>query len=252
MNDNPNSANDYAVMSGVIGNGCGGTASGLVKNGPGLLVLTATNTYGDGAGYDNGATQINQGALQADWGVGYSSNSGLILNGGVLQSNSAVTFSNRFWYDGWNDSVTWYSGGFSAGGGKMTVNLYGDGRAINWGTDARGGIVGTMILSSTSAQYETEVKNALNLNGAVRTIQVDDNPNSSGDFATISGVIADGSAAAARENRRRHIVLDRRQHLYRRNDRQRRNARVPRSKQRGLPRQFHGQQRHGGVQHQCR
>ena len=119
-------------MSGVIGNGAGGSASGLVKNGPGLLILTGVNTYGDGQGYDAGATQINQGALQADWGVGYSSNSGLILNGGVLQSNSAVTFTNRMWYDGWNDSVTWYSGGFSAGGGKMTVNLYGDGRTISF------------------------------------------------------------------------------------------------------------------------
>jgi autotransporter-associated beta strand protein len=195
VDNDSNNANNYAIMSGVISNGAGGSASGLVKNGPGLLILTAVNTYGDGAGYDVGATQINQGALQADWGVGYSSNSGLILNGGVLQSNSAVTFTNKFWYDGWNDSVTWYSGGFSAGGGKMTVNLYGDGRAINWGTDPRGGIVGTMILSSASAQYETEVQNALNLNGGVRTIQVDDNPNSTGDFATISGVIADGSAS---------------------------------------------------------
>ncbi len=191
VDNNPNNFNNYAIMSGVISNGAGGTASGLVKNGPGRLVLTGVNTYGDGAGYDNGATQINQGVLQADWGVGYSSNSGLILNGGVLQSNSAVTFTNRMWYDGWNDSVTWYSGGFSAGGGKMTVNLYGDDRTISFGTDPRGSIAGTMILSSNSAQYETEFQNGLNLNGGARTIEVDDNPNSSGDFASLSGVISD-------------------------------------------------------------
>ena len=87
VDNNPNNANNYALMSGVIGNGAGGSASGLVKNGPGRLILTAVNTYGDGQGYDVGATQINQGELQADRGVGYSSNSGLILNGGVLQSN---------------------------------------------------------------------------------------------------------------------------------------------------------------------
>ena len=191
VDNNPNNFNNYAIMSGVISNGAGGTASGLVKNGPGRLVLTGVNTYGDGAGYDNRATQINQGVLQADWGVGYSSNSGLILNGGVLQSNSAVTFTNRMWYDGWNDSVTWYSGGFSAGGGKMTVNLYGDDRTISFGTDPRGSIAGTMILSSNSAQYETEFQNGLNLNGGARTIEVDDNPNSSGDFASLSGVISD-------------------------------------------------------------
>ena len=45
-----------------------------------------------------------------------------------------------------------------------------------------------MILSSNSAQYETEIQNGLNLNGGARTIQVDDNPNSGGDFASLSGV----------------------------------------------------------------
>jgi autotransporter-associated beta strand protein len=189
VEDNPNSGNDVAVISGVIANGS--ATSRLTKTGPGTLVLTGLNTYGDGAGYDSGATQIDQGALQADFGAGYSINSGLILNGGVLQSNSAVTFAHRFWYDGWNDSVTWYTGGFSAGGGKMTVNLYGDGRTLNFGTDARGSIAGTMILSSSSALYETEIQNGLNLNGAVRTIQVDDNQFSTGDVAVISGVISD-------------------------------------------------------------
>ena len=74
----------------------------------------------------------------------------------------------------------------------MTVNLSGDGRTLNWGdTDGKSGIVGTVILSSNTAQYETEFKNGLNLAGGARTIQVDDNPNSTGDFATISGVISD-------------------------------------------------------------
>ena len=41
---------------------------------------------------------------------------------------------------------------------------------------ARNGIAGTMILSSTSAQYEAEIQNGVNLNGGARTIQVDDNP----------------------------------------------------------------------------
>ena len=52
MDNDSNNANNYAIMSGVISNGAGGIASGLVKNGPGLLILTAVNTYGDGAGYD--------------------------------------------------------------------------------------------------------------------------------------------------------------------------------------------------------
>ena len=196
IDDNPNSSGDYAIMSGVIGNGAGGSVSGLTKNGPGRLILTGYNTYGDGKGYDPGATTINQGVFQADRGVGLSPNSGLILNGGVLQSNSAVTFTDGlYWGTGETGySFTWKSGGFSAGGGKMTVNITGGITTLNFGdVDGRSGIMGNMILSSNTAQYETEIQNAVNLNGAARTIQVDDNPNSSGDFATISGAIADGS-----------------------------------------------------------
>ena len=161
------------------------------KTGPGRLILTGANTYGDPAGY-SAYTTVNQGVLQADRGVGLPTNSGLVLNGGVFQSNSAVTFNDPFWM--WaptGKEIIWNSGGFSAGGGKMTVNLFGDGRTINWGTDGAQGIAGTMILSSSSAQYETEIQNGIDLNGGVHTIQVDDNPNSTGDFATLSGVISD-------------------------------------------------------------
>ena len=165
------------------------------KTGPGRLVLTGASTYGDPAGYA-AFTTVNQGVLQADRGVGLPTNSGLVLNGGVFQSNSAVTFNDPFWM--WaptGKEIIWNGGGFSAGGGKMTVNLFGDGRTINWGTDGHQGIAGTMILSSSSAQYETEIQNGIDLEGVVHTIQVDDNPNSSGDFATISGAISDPSGA---------------------------------------------------------
>ena len=54
-----------------------------------------------------------------------------------------------------------------------------------------------MILSSSSAQYEIEIQNGLNLNGGAGTIQVDDNPNSAGDFASLSGVISDAVGGAS-------------------------------------------------------
>ena len=41
-----------------------------------------------------------------------------------------------------------------------------------------------MKLSSTTANYEVEIKNAIDFNGAERTIYVADNPNSTGDFAS--------------------------------------------------------------------
>ena len=53
-----------------------------------------------------------------------------------------------------------------------------------------------MYLGSTSAQYETEVQNSIDLNGGARTVQVNDNSNSSGDFATLSGVISDSVGGA--------------------------------------------------------
>ena len=192
VEDNPNSSTDVAMISGLIANGSG--VVGIVKTGDGLLKLTATNTYGNSNG-SSGYTTITAGALQADRGVGLSSNSVLVLNGGVLQSNSARTYTDRFFGETTGSQrLSWNGGGFAGGGGKMTVNLRGDGSAINWGSNPNTGIAGTMILSSTSARYETDLQNAINLNGADRTIQVDDNTYSSGDFATISGVIADGSA----------------------------------------------------------
>jgi autotransporter-associated beta strand protein len=196
--DNPNSTGDFATISGVIANGSG--TSRLTKTGPGRLILSATNTYGDGKGYDAGSTKIDEGVLQADRGVGLSGNSGLILNGGVLQSNSTVTFTDPFYWGAGETgyAFSWVSGGFSAGGGKMTVHIGGSITTLNFGdVDGRAGIAGIMKLSSSTAQYETEIQNPVNLNGGARTIQVDDNPNSSGDFATLSGVIGDSASGGS-------------------------------------------------------
>jgi autotransporter-associated beta strand protein len=201
VDDNPNSSGDFATISGVITDSVGwatGTwTAGLVKNGPGRLVLTAANEYGDGAGYA-GNTTINQGVLQADRNVGLSGWSGLILNGGVLQSNSAITFTDQLWQLAPDSHcVTWNSGGFAGGPGKMTVCIGNNAaQTVAWTGDGHTGIVGTVILSSTSAQSEVEIQNGLNLAGGARTIQVDDNPDSSGDFATLSGALSDSVGGA--------------------------------------------------------
>ena len=166
----------------------------VVKNGAGTLTLTGDNTYGDNVGWI-GFTTVNAGVLQADRDVGLPWGSCLNLNGGVLQSNSAVTFDTGFWWD-WG-FVIWNGGGFSAGGGKMTVNLYGDGRTLTWGDDGYVNLAGNMVLSSPSAQYETEIQNAIDLNGAARSIRVNDNASSSGDYASVSGVITDSDGVAS-------------------------------------------------------
>jgi len=194
VEDNPNTDDDVAIISGVITD-FQGEASGwkgaLRKTGPGTLILTARNENGAGDG-TTGNTTIADGVLQADREMGLSGWAGLILTGGVLQSNSAITYAEPLWANGSGaHRVKWQSGGFSAGGGKMTVNIGGAGATINFGgSDGTAGIAGVLKLSSNTAHFETELLNGLNLNSGTRTIQVDDNAYDSGDFATISGVIS--------------------------------------------------------------
>ncbi len=184
----------------MISDYVGGEWNGaLTKTGPGTLILAGGaadqyNDYGDGLGV-HGYTAIGGGALQADRDKGLSGWSGLILDGGVLQSDSAVTYAEPLFGNGGSTSrrVTWLSGGFSAGGGKMTVNIGGAAtpQTILFGDpDGKHGIAGILKLSSNTAHFETELRNSLNLNGGSRMIQVDDNPSDSADFATISGAIA--------------------------------------------------------------
>jgi fibronectin-binding autotransporter adhesin len=189
---------DIYTYSGIIRNHSAGSGIlGIIKQGPGTQILAGTSDWGDHYG-SVGNTEIQGGALQADRGVGLAVGSCVVLNGGVLQSNSAITFTDKFWNDANDYIISWQSGGFAAGGGKMTVLLYNDTtHVVAFGTDPHSSIAGTMILNSVSAQYETEFQNPLNLNGGARTIQVDDNPNSTGDFATLSGMINDLAGGAS-------------------------------------------------------
>ena len=76
---------DSDVISGVIVNSNG--TAGLTVTGNAPLTLTGSNTY-------NGSTTINTNAiLQANDGVGLPTGSFLSLNGGVLQSNGAASFT---------------------------------------------------------------------------------------------------------------------------------------------------------------
>lgn len=173
-------ANVLGTFSGAISGG-----SPVRQNGPGTTKLTATNSY-------TGGTTISNGALQANSGAGLPSGSLLTLDGGVLQSNSAVTFtrtlsstagSNRFY---WNAN----GGGFSAGGGTMTVQINNGTGTLTWGTTQGSQIVGPLKLSSTTAAALTNFRNGINLNAGARTVRVDDNLNSTADYAQISGVIS--------------------------------------------------------------
>jgi autotransporter-associated beta strand protein len=190
------SSNPLTINS-VISNNTG--ASRLTVTGTGTTILAGLNTH-------TGETRISGGVLEAAIGTGLSSSTHLRLDGGVLQSTGSFT-----WTNGSNNTAgqfNWSSengGGFAAKGSKLTVKVgnnpnteqkwAGVAEASN-GTFATAGnaILGPLKFGSTTADSEVEFQNRIDLNGETREIQVTDNTGSSGDFATLSGVIRNSSA----------------------------------------------------------
>ena len=174
------STSDNEMKIHLIDNGA--SALTLIKADAGLWILnpSSANTY-------TGGTTISGGALQAVQGVGLS-NANLTLGGGVLQTSGSFTRSIGTGVG----AVQWASsggGGFAASTSKLTVSL-GNGAAVTWQNSGSTGIVGSLLLNSTSALSEVEVTNNINLNGATRTVQVEDNVNTGTDLAILSGVIS--------------------------------------------------------------
>ena len=182
----------FDPASGISGKfGCVLNNNGsIMQNGAGTTILTGTNTY-------SGTTTISAGVLQADNGVGLPTGSYLSLNGGVLQSNSssAGTFSRTLSSGTGTNRFSWGTGGggFAAGSGSLAVRINGGTSTLTWGSTVGTNIVGTLMLNSPTAANVTTFQNGINLNGADRTIQVADNPNSTADYAVISGSISGSS-----------------------------------------------------------
>ncbi len=95
VDDNPNSTGDYAVMSGVISSS---SSRGLIKQGPGLLVLTADNTYTRGTDIQAGTLSVGllaNGGVASGIGQSSSAASSLVLGGGTLQYTGGSVSTNR-------------------------------------------------------------------------------------------------------------------------------------------------------------
>ncbi|WP_075087932.1 autotransporter-associated beta strand repeat-containing protein [Verrucomicrobium spinosum] len=155
----------------------------LTKLGAGILVLSGTNTYG-------GLTTISAGAIRGNVGTG-----NLILNGGVYERSGALNVD----IGSGNGQVRWgvgTHGGFSANGGQLTVTLS-SGLQLVW--DANTEFVngtGQLLFGSTGSDNVVELVNSIDLNGAVRTVQVLDNTSSTADKAVLSGVLSGTGASA--------------------------------------------------------
>ncbi|OGV61455.1 MAG: hypothetical protein A2498_16385 [Lentisphaerae bacterium RIFOXYC12_FULL_60_16] len=188
--DNTNTPNDFARMSGQISNG-DATARYLNKVGTGTLWLSGTNAY-------TGVTYISLGVLRAMDGIGLPSNSRLYFNEPGYNYPTALETSGTFTrtigaVDG---GVYWNaSGGFAAYGGPLTVNLSG-GAAIN--SAAVNGFRGQyLLMGSRTANDVVTLQNDIGLYGD-RYFFAFDNPQSTNDYARITGIISNGDATARR------------------------------------------------------
>jgi autotransporter-associated beta strand protein len=166
---------DRGVISGEIrGNG------NLFKQGPGVLQLTADNSY-------TRETRIERGALMANDGEGLSRASQLTLAGpdAVLMGDGPTTFARNV--DNAPGHVFWGGdGGFAASGGKMTVTLNNNG-TLRWANGAFLRQQGTLVLGHTRADAEVELTNPLSLGYFKNKIYVP--KGLGGDFARLSGNI---------------------------------------------------------------
>ena len=139
-------------------------ASGLLKTGPNVLELTGHNSYTQTTTIAGGILRVNAGA--------FSLNSNLIFTNGVLESRGVMSVTRSVGTGA--GSIQWSgSGGFSANGGTLTVDLGGAGGTLVWGASSFVPNGSTLQFSSSQADSTVKFMNALNLNGGVRTIQVD-------------------------------------------------------------------------------
>ena len=122
----------------------------------------------------------------------------------IIQGSGLLTVPLGNWYSGPFPCIAWNGdpygnncgGGFAGRGGKLTVNLFGDGRTIAWGTnnfvgDGNGNKF-NLIFNSGDADSPVEFQNGINLKGRSATLKVL-TPASSNAIATISGAISDSA-----------------------------------------------------------
>jgi len=162
---------------------------GVAKADGGTWVLgNAANTY-------SGPTTISAGRLLAKDGASLPAESPLVFSGtGVFESSGMFTRSlNPAALPGTGGVVWTGGGGFAASDGKLTVNL-GGGVPLTWGAGGFVTVVSTvgasLRLNSSTALFETEFRNAIDLGGSVATVTVDDNLTTNLDLATLSGVLS--------------------------------------------------------------
>ncbi len=164
-------------------------SGGVTMNNAGRLILggnpAVAHTY-------SGTTLLNAGVTM--FGNNYSANSNITMNGGVLESywNTAITQTLG---TGANQiQIIGGESGFSLNGNTgLNVNL--GGGAITWGTATFNPTKFVLQTQYSQTNSNLTFQNALDLNGATRTILV--NSGTTGNArASISGLISNGTGTA--------------------------------------------------------
>lgn len=172
-----NTGGSLEIASTIVNNT---TATGVVKSGGGLVILSGTNTH-------TGVTRVNEGVLRATDGVGLPAGSALVLSGGVFESTGAA-FNRALGTAAGEVSLAGGASGFSAFGIAATFNLGGSGATLQWGGVNFNPTM--LVLNNTTATAALELVNGIDLNGATRGIRVDAN------VATVSGGISNSAAVS--------------------------------------------------------
>jgi autotransporter-associated beta strand protein len=163
----------------------------IVKEDGGIWKLQGTNSYGTLKNVQS-TTRIIGGVLVLDGQSALSTNTALLINGGVLglTSNYPVftyplgTTNARVRLAG--------SSGFSAYGGTQTVNLANSGLPLKWGSTTNWlGAAGQFLLSSADADGTLDFQNSMDFAGSPRTNNVRDG--SAVIDAQFSGILMDST-----------------------------------------------------------
>ncbi len=182
VDKNRNAAGDFARMGGVIR---GDRTLNVI--GVGTLELAGANSY-------TGRTVVS-GVLRAADGVGLPAASSLLLSRGnpsagrgIYEGLGPMTFTRGLGTGPGQVQVDF--GGFSAHGGTMTVRLNNGTGTLTWGASSFA--TGGLRFGSQTADSLTDFQNDIDFGGQVRSVQVVDNPYSTGDAVRFSGVLSNG------------------------------------------------------------
>ncbi|MEQ1858297.1 MAG: autotransporter-associated beta strand repeat-containing protein [Chthoniobacteraceae bacterium] len=185
-------------------------ALSLTKQDASLWILTnAGNDYTGNTTIINGVLRVGEDVLAARTMpttsalvLGSTTGTGVLQTKGLFDRPISPTTTPVAGSVTWNSNLTTGGGGFAASTAPLVVNLGGAGATLQWGgTDGflptGTGNGARLFLSSNTSWADVDFQNGIDLNGAKRTVQVDDNGFTGLDYATISGNIIDTGVGGA-------------------------------------------------------